>query len=71
MADDSYRNQSAVGSAPQTLDLMQDGAFGCAAINTGFSVILCVGAVAVGPLLAQYLNGGAARIAKVAIEENA
>jgi CrcB protein len=53
----------------QTLDLLRGGSFGRAAINVVGSVVLCIGAVAVGHLIASQLNGGAARIAQTAIEE--
>ncbi len=55
----------------QTLDLLRAGATGRAALNIGASVLLCVGAVAVGHLLAAQLNGGAQRVAQVALEEDA
>ncbi|MBN9062691.1 MAG: camphor resistance protein CrcB [Rhizobiales bacterium 65-9] len=55
----------------QTLDLMRSGAMARAAVNIAASVALCVAAVAVGHLVASRLNGGAARIAQIAIEEEA
>ena len=53
----------------QTLDLIRAGAAGRAAVNIGASVVLCVGAVAVGHLLAAQLNVGARTVAQSAIEE--
>lgn len=55
----------------QTLDLMRAGALSRAAINIVASVILCLGAVALGHALASRLNGGAEQIAQAAIEEEA
>jgi CrcB protein len=55
----------------QTLDLIRDGAVLRAAANIILSVTLCVGAVAVGHVLASRLNGGAAAIAQIEIEEEA
>ena len=55
----------------QTLDLLRAGGYGRAALNVCASVALCVAAVAVGHLVGAHLNGGAARIAQVAVEENA
>ena len=53
----------------QTLDLMRHGSLTRALINVVASVVLCVGAVAVGHALAAKLNGGAAEIAQIEIEE--
>jgi fluoride exporter len=53
----------------QTLDLLRSGAVGRATVNVVASVILCVCAVFVGHLTASHFNGGAIRIAQVAIEE--
>ena len=53
----------------QTLDLMRAGGLGRAAMNIGLSVVLCVGAVAVGHLIAARINGGATQIAQSVIEE--
>ncbi len=53
----------------QTLDLMRSGATTRAAINVAASVVLCVGAVALGHLLGAQLNGGAVQIAQIALEE--
>ncbi len=53
----------------QTLDLIRAGGVGRAAVNIFASVILCVGAVALGHLAAAHLNGGAQPIAQAAIEE--
>lgn len=55
----------------QTLDLMRSGGLGRAALNIGLSVVLCVGAVAVGHVIAARINGGAAQVAQIAIEEEA
>ena len=55
----------------QTLDLMRSGGLARAALNIGLSVVLCVGAVAVGHVIAARINGGAPRIAQIAIEEEA
>jgi CrcB protein len=54
----------------QTLDLMRSGATGRALINVVASVVLCILAVAAGHALGAHLNGGAAEIAQVAIEED-
>lgn len=53
----------------QTLDLMRHGSLMRPLINVVASVVLCVGAVAVGHALAAKLNGGAAEIAQIEIEE--
>lgn len=53
----------------QTLDLLRAGAVWRAGVNVVASVVLCVGAVAAGHLVAAQLNGGAGRIAQAAIEE--
>ncbi|MET2825861.1 fluoride efflux transporter CrcB [Mesorhizobium shangrilense] len=55
----------------QTLDLMRAGGFGRAALNIGLSVVLCVGAVALGHVIAARINGGAAQIAQVGTKEEA
>jgi fluoride exporter len=55
----------------QTLDLLRAGGFGRAALNIGLSVVLCVGAVALGHVIAARLNGGATQIAQSVIEEEA
>jgi CrcB protein len=55
----------------QTLDLMRSGGLMRAATNVAASVILCIGAVAVGHLIAAHLNGGTRQIAQIAIEEEA
>ena len=49
----------------QTFDLLRTGAWGRALVNAVFSVVLCVGAVAAGHLLAQQ------SVAKWAIAETA
>ena len=53
----------------QSLDLLRGGAFGRAAINIAASLILSIGAVAVGHLGAARLNGGAVGIAQIVGEE--
>ncbi|MDB5412663.1 MAG: camphor resistance protein CrcB [Rubritepida sp.] len=53
----------------QTLDLLRGGAFLRAGVNIAASVVLCVGAVAVGHLVAAQMNAGAERVAQIAIEE--
>ena len=55
----------------QTFDLLRAGGFGRAALNIGLSMVLCVGAVALGHVIAASLNGGATQIAQIAIEEEA
>ncbi len=55
----------------QTLDLLRTGALGRAGLNIALSVVLCVAAVAVGHLWAAQLNGRAAQIAQLGIEEEA
>jgi fluoride exporter len=53
----------------QTFDLLRSGAVTRAAVNIVASVVLCVGAVAVGHLIGAALNGGAIQIAQIAIED--
>lgn len=53
----------------QTLDLIRGGAIVRAGINIIASVTLCVGAVAVGHLVAAHFNDGVAQIAQIPIEE--
>lgn len=55
----------------QTLDLMRAGAMTRAALNIVLSVLLCVGAVTLGHLIAARFNGGAAAVAQIAVEEEA
>ena len=55
----------------QTLDLMRGGAPTRALANVALSVLLCLGAVALGHGLAAMLNGGAGPIAQLEIEEEA
>jgi len=55
----------------QTLDLLRGGSLTRASANIFLSVTLCVGAVAVGHILAACFNGGAREIAQTAIEEEA
>jgi CrcB protein len=54
----------------QTLDLLRTGSVTRAAVSVGASVILCIAAVALGHIVASHLNGGAARIARLSIEED-
>ena len=53
----------------QTLDLLRSGQSGRALVNVAASVVLCVGAVALGHLLAAHLSGGDPRIAQIEGEE--
>jgi CrcB protein len=53
----------------QTLDLIRSGAVLRAGVNIAASVILCVGAVAIGHLVATQVNGGQVRVAQISIEE--
>lgn len=55
----------------QTLDLLRSGAVLRASINIAASLLLCIGAVAVGHTVAAHVNGGARQIAQAAIEEDA
>ncbi|MBB3393285.1 CrcB protein [Rhizobium sp. BK275] len=55
----------------QTLDLLRSGAVVRACINVTASVVLCIGAVAVGHFIATRINSGAPDVAQVAIEEQA
>lgn len=55
----------------QTLDLMRSGGIGRAALNIGLSVVLCVGAVALGHVIAARINGGAQQITQIGMEEEA
>jgi CrcB protein len=55
----------------QTLDLLRSGAVPRAAVNIAASILLCLGAVALGHGMAAHLNGGARQIAQSAIEEDA
>ncbi len=55
----------------QTLDLLREGAITRAFVNVAASVALCVAAVAVGHQLASVMNGGAAEVAQLPIEEEA
>ena len=53
----------------QTLDLIRGGNMSRAALNVILSVALCVGAVALGHVIAAHFNGGATQIAQLEIEE--
>lgn len=53
----------------QTLDLMRSGAMARAMVNVAASVVLCVGAVALGHVVAAHWNSGAVQVAQSAIEE--
>ena len=55
----------------QTLDLLRGGAMLRAAINVVVSVVLCIGAVAAGNMLAAHFSAGTKPIAQVSIEEEA
>lgn len=55
----------------QTLDLMRAGAMTRAALNIVLAVLLCVGAVTLGHLVAAHFNGGASAVAQIAVEEEA
>ena len=55
----------------QTLDLLRAGAAGRAMINVAASVLLCLGSVAAGHVLAAQLNGGAVQVTQMPIEEEA
>jgi CrcB protein len=53
----------------QTLDLLRSGATVRAAVNLVASVVLCVGAVAVGHVIAVHFNGGVRQIVQITVEE--
>lgn len=53
----------------QTLDLLRGGVPVRALANVAFSVVLCLGAVAVGHVAGAALNGGAVQVAQTAAEE--
>ena len=53
----------------QTLDLLRGGGTARALVNVAASVLLCLGAVAVGHAIAASLNGGAQRVTQTAVEE--
>lgn len=53
----------------QTLDLLRAGAPGRAMINITASVLLCLGAVAAGHVMASHLNGGAVQTTQNMTEE--
>ncbi len=55
----------------QTLDLLRAGAPGRAFVNITASVLLCLGAVAIGHYAGAVLNGGAVQVAQTAAEEEA
>jgi CrcB protein len=55
----------------QTLDLLRGGALLRAGANIVLSVVLCVAAVALGHVIAAQLNGHAAPVAQLPIEEEA
>ncbi len=55
----------------QTLDLLRSGAVVRASINVVASVVLCIGAVAVGHLIAMRINGEVGDAAQAVIEEQA
>jgi fluoride exporter len=53
----------------QTLDLICAAAMGRALLNAMGSVMICLAAVALGHVLVARLNGGASKIAQLALEE--
>jgi fluoride exporter len=53
----------------QSFDLVRTGGLGRAALNVALCVALCIGAVAVGHLIAARLNGGTVQIVQIGIEE--
>jgi CrcB protein len=55
----------------QTFDLLRAGAILRAMLNVALSVLLCLGAVAVGHAAGARLNGGAVSIAQTVTEEEA
>ena len=55
----------------QTLDLLRSGGTIRALFNIFLSLVLCIGAVAVGHVIASHWNAGAVRIAQIDIEEDA
>ncbi|MBV9539222.1 MAG: fluoride efflux transporter CrcB [Acidisphaera sp.] len=55
----------------QTLDLLRGGAPARALANAGFSVVLCLAAVALGHLAGAALNGGAVQVVQTRLEEEA
>jgi CrcB protein len=55
----------------QTLDLIRGGSLMRAGANILLSLVLCIGAVAVGHAAAAYFNEGAREIAQITIEEEA
>ena len=55
----------------QTLDLLRAGAPGRALANAALSVLLCLGAVALGHAAGAALNGGAVQVAQTQAEEEA
>jgi CrcB protein len=55
----------------QTLDLLRSGATVRAGVNIALSVALCIAAVALGHSAAAQLNGHAAQVAQIPIEEEA
>ena len=55
----------------QTLDLLRNGTPARAVANIVASIVLCIGAVAVGHYIGARFNGGATQIAQITIEEEA
>jgi len=55
----------------QTLDLIRNGGIARAAVNIIASVVVCIGAVAVGHIIAAQFNDHAREIAQIEIEEEA
>jgi CrcB protein len=50
---------------------MRSGGGTRSAVNVVASVVLCIGAVAAGHMIASHLNNGAREIVQIAIEEEA
>ncbi|MBB3590630.1 CrcB protein [Rhizobium sp. BK529] len=55
----------------QTLELLRMGSVVRACINVAASIVLCIGAVAVGHFVATWINSGAPDVAQAVIEEQA
>ena len=55
----------------QTLDLQRSGTPARAVANMVASIVLCIGAVAVGHYIGAWFNGGATQIAQITLEEEA
>ncbi len=55
----------------QTFDLLRNGSMGRAAANIILSVLLCIGAVALGHIIAAHFNNNAHQVAQISTEEEA